>query len=193
MVNKLAYFPKDCTIKMMPAASYTPSDTEALDADFSAGLVWTSRFKDINFMDGARDVSPINVMGSTQLRQEDRPAIQILSGTMVFYGGGYDVSTVKGPLSGLLGRPASSPSNFQRYQGGEGMTTDRVDMAVVVVGTKTISGVTYTFRASLNNATVTEGPISMSADNGHMEQKITIKCLASDFRYEDNIPQDPSA
>jgi hypothetical protein len=174
----------------MPASSYTPIDSEALDTDFSAALVYTSRIKDVTFMDGARDVSPINVMGSTQLKQEDRPAMQQMTGTLVFYGGG---ASGTGILSYLMGQPSSSPSLFKRFQGGEGMSTERVDAAVCIVGTKVISGTTYTFRASLNNATVTEAPISLNAENGHMEQKITIKCLASDFRYEDNIAADPSA
>jgi len=153
-----------------PEASEDPIWTQAV-----AGTDITEIVKEIRISGGERDYSPIDVFGANQLGQHGRPTIMQISFTKVYQ----DPSTAG---EDLMGDTITSPSGYNRYQGGEKSSGDRVAKAVAVQFTDG----TNIVNALLNNAYCTAREFGTDA-SGHVEESVTYKCLFKDYLEEDNI------
>lgn len=189
MGNRNVWFAKDAITKIQGFIASVNGAT-SLESQVTATGTWTSRIKNAKIELGDRDISPINVMGVQQLKQEDRPAIVSAVFSTVFYGQGstganafFDFMNGQGTAVGATG--------YNRYQGGEKLSNDRTELAVLIKMTRPGAAVSDTVTFLLNRANVTAGPVTLDGE-GHAEQEITVKCLAGDFYWDTGITADPA-
>lgn len=130
--------------------------------------------KDVRISGGERDAEALKLIGYNEILDEKRASVIEYSLTTVY---------TSGAISGLLaGAPQSVTGAYYRTTGGEKSSNDRTKKAVMI---RLYDGSAYKVFCCLNNAVVTSGDFNLSAD-GHAEQTITAKGLASEYYEEDN-------
>ena len=130
--------------------------------------------KDVRISGGERDAESLKLIGYNELMDEKRASVIEYALTAVY---------TSAAISGLLaGAPQTVTGQYYRTTGGEKSSNDRTKKAVMV---RLYDGTTYKVFCCLNNAVVTSGDFSLAAD-GHAEQTITAKGLASEYYEEDN-------
>ena len=132
------------------------------------------RAKEVNFSGGERDLETQKLLGYQEVRNLKRATVRQVTCTRIFQ----DMEEFR--WAG--GTPVDVTGSYHRIIDGEKASSDRTSKAVLFKwtdGTNTIS-------ILMNNAYVTSGEYSLSAD-GHVEVSVTIKCLASNFYYEDDF------
>jgi hypothetical protein len=190
MANRNVWFMRNAELKIDTVVYPAVSGSTPLESQISATGTWTSRVKNVKLETGVRDISPINVMGIQQLKQEDRPQIVTLTFNTVFYPQGAATNTTLNDFLFGLGAAVGS-TGYNRYQGGEKATNDRTDMAVLLKFERPTAAVATTCTFLLNNATITAGPVTSDAE-GHTEQEWTAKCLAVDLYMDTGVTADPA-
>jgi len=189
MASKNVWFMRDAELKIDNLIAAVSGST-SLESQLSATGTWTSRVKNVKLELGDMDISPINVMGIQQLKQEDRPQIVTLTFNTVMYPQGSASNTTLYDF--LFGAGASvGATGYFRYGGGEKASGYRTDMAVLVKCTRPGAAVSSTISFLLNNANAISGPVSADAE-GHFEQEWTVKCLACDLYIDTGVSADPS-
>lgn len=190
MANRDVWFMRDASLLIDNFISSVASDS-SLESQVSATNTWTSRVKNVRLEIGMMDIAPINVMGIQQLKQENRPEIVTLTFNTVMYPQG-SASANETLFDFLFGDGAAvGATGYNRYQGGEKSSGYRTDMAILLKCTRPGASVSDTVTFLLNNATVTDGPVSADAE-GHYEQEWTVKCLAADLYIDTGITADPA-
>lgn len=193
MANRNVWFMKDAEL-LIGTAIGSIVDSTTLESQITAVLTntWTSRVKNVKIEPGMMDISPINVMGIQQLKQEGRPEIVTLTFNTVMYPQGSE-SANETLLDFLFGDGAAvGETGYNRYQGGEKVAAaHRTDMAILLKCSRPNAAVTDIVTFLLNNATVTAGPITADAE-GHFEQEWTVKCLAVELFMDTGLTADPA-
>ncbi len=177
----------EAEVEINPTAITLASD-ESIDTamgDESAEYQYQSMVKDLTIRGGDRDVEALKLLGYNEVIDEKRSTLIECTFTTAYQGsvtpiGGtrqtnYDFAEL------FMGQKQAVTGDYYRSQGGEKSSNDRVACAVHV---KLTDG-THVVSILLNSAYATSRELSVNAD-GHMEQTITFKCLASTYYEEDN-------
>ena len=151
---------------------------------------FTGRCKDIRISGGTQDFVPVNTLGVTQLGHKKRPEIVEAVFTIV-YQEGMPAKYVGGPTTTLTSTLLTGAADFNQYQYGEKSTAAarRVANAVILVldnGETDASADRQVVVACLNNAYCTGRELSLDSE-GFVEERLTFRCLATDYREEDNF------
>lgn len=176
------------------SAVTTVNSTQTLKAQFeglSDEIYYTGRCKEVSITGASRDVSKIDVLGANQHIQEERPDLIQLEMTLI-----YDESTSAkyfgGPAATSFTASEGTTRTYYRYQFGERTeaTLDRAKLSILLVlddryGTATTA---QKVNIMLNNSYCTSREMNLTSD-GHVEEKFTFKCKASDYYEEDNYDQ----
>jgi len=132
--------------------------------------------KDLKVSGGERDVEAAKFLGYNELLDEKRSNVITATFTASFF----DALMASGWCSGT---PALvTGTSYYRTTGGEKSSNDRPTISAML----RLNDGTNTVVLLLNDAKATVHETSLSAD-GHAEQTITIKCLASDYYEEDDF------
>ena len=151
---------------------------------------WTGRVSNLTIRGGGRDMTPVNTLGISQLRQNQRPDVVTAEFTLI-----YDNVNSAAYLAGTGSTfsytgTAANTGTFSRYQFGEKSTaaTDRAMLSLVfTLDNADTAANNKTVYISMVNAVMTSSPeLSLDAD-GYMNEKWTVKCLAQDFYVEANF------
>jgi len=132
------------------------------------------RIKDVKFGGGERNVELIKLLGYTELADVKRSTPIEVTFTRIL--AEHEVAAL------AHGNPQNVTGDYYRVIMGEKSSNDRTTKAVLIQATNG----TYTINWLLNNARVTSTDFSIAAD-GHGEETITVKALASNTYYEDDI------
>jgi len=156
-------------------------------------LNYTGQAKDIRISGASRDLTAVNTCGEGQLKQPGRPDIVTAEFTLVysdndsaeFLAGAAESTAITSTSVGTQSGP------FTRYKFGEKTTAalDRVAKAVLFEVNNQEATTSADYKAIyhlLNNADCTNREISLNAD-GHVEERLTFKCLAEDLYEDDNF------
>jgi hypothetical protein len=178
MATVLWYAPQ-AVVTINNTALTAVGTTSTLLSQATGGLTVTTFCKDLKISLGSRDYSAVNVLGTSQLGQQGRPDVIEASLTLVYQ----DADTMTGfGGAGTTITIGTTTVTYKRYQGGEKASGDRAASAFLF----SITDGTSTVNCLLNNAYTTSRDISLAAD-GHVEETITVKCLAQNYYEEDNL------
>jgi len=156
-------------------------------------IVMSNIVKDLTIRGGERDVEALKLLGYNELIDLKRATVMEISFTTAFQGSVLLLLDSEG-AAGTRGtefdfaeffmgeKQTVTSTSFYRTQGGEKATNDRAACAIQVALT---DGSNY-INILLNSAYATSRELSLAAD-GHMEQTITFKCLASTYYEEDDF------
>lgn len=190
MASQKVWFAKDAVLAL-GASQATPLIAAGLALAVTTST-WTGRIKNLKIEGAGRDISPINVMGLQQLKQRDRPTIVTCTFNTVMYPmGSTAVDTTLNDFLFGKGAAVTSPSGYNRYQGGE-KATDRDECALLITMSRPGAAVTDTIIFLLNNADIVTGDITQDAED-HTQQEWVVKCLASDFWFDTGVTADPAS
>ena len=148
---------------------------------------YSAMVKNVRISGGERDVDTQKLIGFNELMDEKRATIIEATFTTAYQGSiNYLNSTLTRQThldmaEMMMGTKQSVAGNYMRSTGGEKSTLDRIKKAVHF---KLTDG-TYTISILLNSAYMTSRELSLDAE-GHMEQTVTFKCLASTYYEEDD-------
>ena len=186
----LLWFAPQATVEIGSAISnFSSSSTiqtqmTALADEFTySGMV-----QDVKITGGERDVDSKKVMGYNELLDQKRSTIIEASFTMGYQGSikAFNSSGTRGtnldPAEWFMGVKQTVTGNYKRSQGGEKASNDRTPKAVHFK----LSNGTNTISILLNNALCTTRELSLAAD-GHVEETVTFKTLASNYYEEDDF------
>jgi len=140
-----------------------------------AGTDYSGEVKDIRITGGDRDVESVKLFGYNEILDERRAVVNEASFTLIHQ----DVDT--GALF-MGAKQAVGVTAYNRCIGGEKATNDRAAKAVLLDLTDGVN----TTSVLLNAAKFTTRELSLAAD-GHMEETLTCKCLASTYYEEDDF------
>ena len=132
------------------------------------------RAKEVSFSGGERDLEAVKLLGYQEVRNLKRSTVVSCSCTRIFQ----DMEE----FQWWGGTPVDVTGNYHRIISGEKASSDRLAKAVLFHWTDGTNHISIL----MNNAYMTTGEYSLSAD-GHVEVTTTIKCLASNFYYEDDF------
>ena len=186
----LLWFAPQAAVEIGSAiASFSGSSTiqtqmTALADEFTySGMV-----QDVRISGGERDIDAKKTFGYNELTDQKRASIIETSLTIGYQGSikAFSTSGTRGTnldtAEWFMGVKQTVTGNYKRATGGEKSANDRTTKAVhfkLTNGTNTIS-------ILMNNALCTTRELSIAAD-GHMEETITFKCLASNYYEEDDF------
>jgi len=169
-----AWFAPQASVKIAAAIATVAPDT-SLSAQQATPVDFSGEVKNLSISGGERDVDALKFLGYNETHDFKRATVVECSFTMVHI----DKDTgefLMGPAQ-TVGATA-----FKRIQGGEKAANDRTAKSVLIQ----LTDGTNTVNILLNNAYATTREFSLAAD-GHMEETITFKCLASDYYEEDDF------
>lgn len=170
---------REATVKIGSTLSSIAGSTTLL-SQMSGGTEYTGRVKDVKISGGERDVESIPLLGENtsgyanqEIFQKSVGTLREISMTLIYQD--IDISQLGAGTVSTTG----SASGYKRIQGDQDLTQKSVLVSFN-------DGSDYV-NVLLNNAYVTKlGDLSIEAD-GHLEQEITLKCLAKDYYEEDNL------
>jgi len=168
----LLWWAQQATIEIGAAIAVVNAAT-TLDTQH-AGTDYSGEIKDLRITGGDRDVESVKLFGYNELLDERRAVVNEASFTLIHQ----DVDT--GVF--LMGaKQAVGATGYNRCTGGEKATNDRASLGVLF---KLTDGTNHVVLL-LNKAKFTTRELSLAAD-GHMEETLTCKCLASNYYEEDD-------
>lgn len=149
---------------------------------------YTSYVKNFKLSGGERDVDALKLVGYTEQLDEKRSTVKEATFTTWFEGGIATANPVTADFSEMMmGQKVTITGNYRRTRGGEYSTASGIytygrlkkDISIQFTdGTRTI-------QMLMQNAYCTSRELSLDAE-GHVEQTVTFKCLASDYYEEDD-------
>ena len=148
---------------------------------------YSAMVKNVRISGGERDVDTQKLLGYNEIMDEKRASIIEATFTCTYQG---SINYLDSSLTRqthldfaemMMGTKQSVIDNYMRTIGAEKSTADRDKKAVHF---KLTDG-TYTVSILLNNAYMTSRETSVDAE-GHMEETVTFKCLASNYYEEDD-------
>jgi len=131
--------------------------------------------KDIRITGGDRDVESVKAFGYNEHLDERRAVVNEASFTLIH-------ESKEAGVYGTGDPQAVGATAYYRIRGSEKAANDRTKKSICFSfydGTNTVN-------VMMNDAQFTTREMSLAAD-GHMEETITAKCLASDYYEEDNF------
>lgn len=171
-------------ITTLSGSSTIATQMAALSGEFEfSGMV-----KEVRISGGERDVETLKLLGYNELLDEKRATIIEAAFTLAFQGSikAFNSTLTRGThldtAEWMMGVKQTVTGNYKRATGGEKSSNDRSARAVhfkLYNGTNTVS-------VLLNKAYCTTREASLAAD-GHVEETITFKCLASNYAEEDDF------
>ena len=184
------------TLWFAPKAKVTIGDYDGITsgesiitymASLGEEAVYTGIVKDVKISGGERDVEALKLLGYNELLDEKRATIVECTFTTAYQGSvnyvdaSYTRSTQLDPFEMIAGIKQTTAGNYKRSTIGEKSTNDRTRKAVNIQ----LSDGTYTVDLLLDDAACTSIDFNLAAD-GHAEQTMTFKTLASKYYEEDN-------
>ena len=155
----------------------TVATNTSLDNSFS-GTDFTADVKDFSITGGERDLDTTKTLGYNEIEELKRSTP--ITATFTLATRDHDW------FEFWLGTRAIVTGSIYRMRGGEkasgGNYGQRAKKAVLI----TMTDGTNTVRILMNSAAFTNIEESLAAD-GTAEQKVTVKCLASNFYWEDDF------
>ena len=129
--------------------------------------------KNVRISGGERDVDTQKLLGYNEVLDEKRATVIEATATLI-YQGKYTQTLFSGAAQNVTG-------NYHRNTGGEKSSNDRTQKSCMFY----LNDGTNVVAILLDDAMVTSREVSMDAE-GHMEETISIKCLASNYYEEDD-------
>lgn len=174
-------------------AAFTVSTTVPMYDTLQAAtdeINFTGRCRDIRISGGVQDVAAVNTLGINQLIHEQRPPIVEAVFTII-YQEGMTAKYVGGAATTLTSTVITAASGFDQYNYGEKSTSAarRSSHGVFLVldnGDTDASADRQLVVCALNEAYCTSREMSLNSE-GYVEERLTFKCLAQNYREEDNF------